>query len=404
MKTPPVKLIHLVYVLLIASTALVAWDGVQNWRKETPAETLFPVDGVNAASVIALRDANTDWILSHMHQNGSLPYMTPRPPHGPRNQLSRQWLASRALAEMAAQGNDPAIIKSLLQNVHYNLSRYLVTQDDYAYFSAGGQRGYLAANAIAASALAIAKRYDESLTAPYEKIVKGILHYWQDDGQFTTTIGPDDETQEVSSILASGFSLQILAREAGSLKIAPESLHKSFMVYYTRWQRERSLYDVAPLIMAGADIYDISAEDSRPALSAAVYDMANTLVNCQNRNPKNIAHYGAYSRSGCNAATNSTVSTGMRLEGVLAAYDLARKQRNTSLIKTYQRSAHLGLRLLMQRQGENPDASLSSSPTKAWFAPRETHVRIDTPAYVVLATQKANILLFSSKLTENPVP
>lgn len=337
-----------------------------------------------------LLDAQAHWLDRHLTAEGQLPYI-----YDPLtdsvssdNQLIRQWFAILALGTLAERTPTLERKEHFLRAVDYALKNYYAKESSGGYFILNHE-AFLATNAVAAQALAIASDYNKKYRLAYEQVIRTIWSKKKADGTFSTTILPETNTENDADF-APGISIQALVQaiQLKALDAKVTDLTPSFLAYYHRWQQSKSLYGAA-WNLVGLGALERALKTPNPAIEEAMFAMADELVRCQvTENDIPAPYRGGFNREGCNQSSLS-LTTLVRIEGLSNAYRLAEKRNNTVRKKAYGESIKQALRLVLQGTIDTSNSFYMKVPEKAIgamrYGPLQPYIRIDSPGHAVMA-------------------
>lgn len=265
----------------------------------------------------------------------------------PNDNSIRQAMASVCLNRIALQTGRPADREVADRNLAHLLRKYYRRDGAFGYL-AEGAKAKLGAAALAALAVfenPDAARYREQ----FDRLSHTVDALWQETGEFRTFLLPDDrnDNQNFYPGEALLFWATRLAQDGGD----PARFLQSF-AYYRDWHRAnrnpafvpwhtQAYYTALPVAGAAA-----------AALEAFIFEMNDWLLEMQQwdtaphadlkgrfYNPKH-PEYGPPHAS----------STGVYLEGLIDAFDLARRNGDSARAGRYRLAILRGLRSLMQLQ------------------------------------------------------
>ncbi|GEM_PF-5987323 len=351
----------------------------------------YPVSkDVTVATISELKQQNIAWLMAHIEPSGKLPYIIRRNMADMKdNQLIRQWLVSVALGREAQVSGAADIRDAFLRNLRYNLQHYRVEQADRLFFSLDGKGGWTAANSIAAEALRMALAYDASLERDYRKILNALMVQWTPQGEINGFISTSEDAYPNFSdglFLPGATMLALLrAEEAGTIQLPEGKIQRSFEHYATRW-REGSKPPAPWLILAAAEMLRHTPDDA--SLAQTLFAMADRMVQCQNQQADGKSQLGALSQCGDNSVLY--LSTAMHIEGLVTAYDWARKTGDTERQTRYQQAVTLAYQHVFQGQAFAANSfhiDTSYLQNTVPYNEVQSHVRVDAAPHVSLAAQ-----------------
>lgn len=140
---------------------------------------------VTKPNVQATTDLLIDWMLTHLHEDGRLTYMwlpTESKEKPNDNNMIRQWMGTNALIKVAEQRNDPELWARIAKNIDYNLEHFYVQEGEL------GQIKYRNQVKLGAQSLAAMAIINHPERARWQKQEHGlrrtIAGMWNEDGSF----------------------------------------------------------------------------------------------------------------------------------------------------------------------------------------------------------------------------
>jgi len=310
--------------------------------------TVAPGD-VTAASVATTERLLGDWLLANLHADGRMTYLY-RPSsseEAPGNNMIRQWMASLALVRLGHHRNDPAVFEAAARNIRWNLAHYY--REDHGlgliYWDAEAKLG-----ASALAALSIIEHPERASFADTERaLVAATFHAQQDSGRFTTYLAPPG--REGQHNYYPGETLLLwseLYRENRDPALLERFMRS--MRYYRGWHRDHRNPAFVPWhTQAYWNLWQLTHDDE---LRDAVFEMNDWLVDYQewDASPYPDLRGRFYDADRPGYGPPHASSTGVYLEGLIAAYQLAVASGDAGRTARYRTAIVRGLRSVMQLQ------------------------------------------------------
>jgi hypothetical protein len=308
-----------------------------------------PMEEVDEAAVrVAVRLA-TDWLANNVALDGALPYgykpSELKPLEG--QNVIRQWMATIALGRATRLRLDQNIWELAERNLDHNIATTFRREGDLGLITQGDQ---VSLGAVALAALAITEshagsRYLEQRAA----LDNTISALWQPNGAFRTFLRPDGRNDNQNF-----YPGEALLYWATRYDQAPDpALLDRFMTsfrYYRDWYRNAP--NPAFIGWHTQADYRIWTRTRDPALRDFVFEMNDWLVGIQQwAVPTEYRDLmGRFYAPGANFGPPHASSTGIYLEGLVDAFELARAAGDTRRAETYRIAVLRGLRDVLQLQ------------------------------------------------------
>jgi hypothetical protein len=348
----------------------------------TPAEAVIMHRGNRIVDISEVNQANTevlargmiDWIVNNVHEDGRLTYQYfPSPAQEDKgNNMIRQWMATNAMVRWAHDRKDQAVFDVAEKNINYNLAHFFYYERDHQRVDvpAGepvpadllGMIDYqgkvkLGGIALAAMAMWLHPKRAEWLDE-INAISRTVDALWHEDGSFTSFY--KGSTEEYPNFYP-GEAMLYWATVYAETK-DPEILRKfklSF-AYYRKWHLEENNRNPAFVpwhLQADYAMWSVLGDDEqefKQELAAFMYETANWLVDVMQQWDEGEYVYpderGRFYAPGKGYGVPHASSTGVYLEGLIDAWQLARDQGNTERQEFYRVAMLRGIRSMMQLQ------------------------------------------------------
>lgn len=306
------------------------------------------------------------WYRNNMSEEGKLAYMYyPRfDTESQHNQLVRQWICSRGLAELSHYYPENQDLRALMQrNIDYNIQAYNTIEDGKTFVDSGPWV-YLSSTSSAAHALLsnpITVREYDLIIRQYLKTIKDQIT----NGQFRTIIKlPEGKSGALDRDFSSALSLLVLpqAWKKELITLDDTTIQQLFLNSFTYFRQFPNLYAAPWHAMAYASLYEVTGKEIH---REAAFHVADYLVSCQDPQQTSPASKGGFNRSSCKSSSNDYIGSAVRVEGLAHAYALAKKENEQQRVATYRDAILKGLRHVLQGQIDEKNSYYMPNPSRA---------------------------------------
>jgi len=308
---------------------------------------VVPQDAVTADTTAALARRMSDWMLANLDEKGRMTYKY-WPSQGKEstaNNMIRQWMASVALARIGRYFEDKDATARALLNIRYNLKKFCARKEnlEFIYF---GDEANLGAAALAALAI---REHPEAgnLEQTERRLRNTVEHLWHEDGSFTSFLIPPGENRNQN--FYPGEALVYLAgRYAEEADPALLDRIKKSVAHYREWHlKNRNPAFVPWHVMAYETVWMQTRE---AGLRDWIFEMSDWLCGLQVADSTTWPDIAGrfYDPERQHFGRPHSSATGVYLEGMIAAWRVARDSGDTSRLERYRSSIVRGLRSLMQ--------------------------------------------------------
>jgi hypothetical protein len=320
---------------------------------------LVPTNNLAQHTVQNLYSLLSEWLFGNVHADGRMTYKywPSRQTEATSNNAIRQWMASVALNRVAMDRNDSRLQALALRNLRYNLAASYQRDSKGRGLIFDGSTVKLGAVAIAALAI-LESPYRNEFKAELEALRKSVDDLWRPSGEFRTFLMPERRNDNQNFYPGEALLLwaELYARSA--LTNDPDQkLLLRFMKsveYYRHWHfRNRNPAFVPWHTQA---YYRVWQETKNPQLKQLIFEMNDWLVH-------NLAQWEEVSKSpdamgrfyaaGRNFGPPHASSTGVYLEGLANAWELACETGDHARRELYRRAILRGVRSTLQLTFKN---------------------------------------------------
>lgn len=358
---------------------------------------LVSPDDVDLLSVTQSAALMRNWMRQNLHADGRMTYML-YPVSGKEsisNNMIRQWMASLCLTRMAVSSGDPQLRERALQNIRYNLAQFYSEEQGLGVIE---YRGNVKLGAVALAALAILEHPDgEQLQAEFDALVATTDKLWNEDGSFENFYRPASRNADPNfNNFYPGETLLLWAKMLD--KKVDHQREARFMQSF-RYFRDWHLANRKPSFIPWHTqaYYLVWQRTGNPEIRDWIFRMNDWLLGMQANS--RVAYDDTVGRFYDPAPEHAhfgpphASSTGVYLEGLIDAFQLALAEKDASRARAYAESIRLGLRSAIQLQLRDDET--------LWFSPDRDRaagglrttvynnvVRVDNVQHTLMAAMK----------------
>lgn len=358
----------------------------------TRGNTLVHQSEVTRENIVKLAERMGQWLIREVDPSGRIEhqYFPSKDSYAPTNNSIRQFMASRSLLKLAAQHNKEELWQLCEKNIRYNLQTFYVSEGPVGFIEYDNKRK-LGAAAIAAIAL-LEYPENEKFEDTLVSLSRFIDHLWQEDGSFRTFYkSTRNDNQNFYPGEALLFWAMLYGREPGQ-----DELLKKFMKSFSYYQRWHRLNRHPAFVPWHTQAYLLLWQQTRDhALAESIFEMNDWMLEMQQweRVLYEDSRGRFYNPGKPLYGPPHAASTGMYLESLIAAFELARELGDSRRETAYRRAIIRGLRSLLQLQFQDDiDMFYISDKDKVRGALRTTVydnvVRIDNVQQNLMAVLK----------------
>ena len=318
---------------------------------------VVPMAAVDKSGTDALAQGMAKWLTNNVHPDGRMTYhyypSTGREAKG--NNMIRQWMATNALVRWA-EDRDPSVYALAERNIDYNLSQFFHFEGELGVIEYSGKTK-LGATALAGMAMWLHPKRDK-WAAQITGLRKMVDHLWHPDGSFTSFYkGPDKEYWNFYPGEAMLWWSLLYAEER-----SPELLlkYKQSFAFYRGWHLDPKVRNPAFIpwhLQANFELWRALGEDEAAFKAELVefsFEMADWLLEVQQWDEEGEVYYpdekGRFYEPSKRFGVPHASSTGVYLEGLIDAWQLAKAVGDEARAERYRVSMLRGIRSMMQLQ------------------------------------------------------
>ncbi len=342
-----------------------AADDTEIWLSGDRVITPKEVTRGNLESFLRLAG---EWFKHNLSEEGKLTYMY-EPSYdlsSTANQLVRQWLCTRNLGEIAEYFDDAALKGLYRLNADYNIRHYNSKTPEGLTYVSYKNSGHLSPVSSAAHALLALPEYVDDYKDVFMEYVRTIQSRIT-DSTFNTMVylerSPNARRHDRN--FAAGVSFVPLAEAniRNIMQTDPETLKRLFHYYYDNyWKGNPNLYAAPWHMMGYAALYRSDPQDS---YRDATFAVADYTVRCQGSDAGFSLDAGAFNYLDCRRASPAFIATGVRIEGLAHAYEVAKLSGDERRMKHYRYALLRGARHVLQGQIDRLNSYYMPNPQKA---------------------------------------
>jgi hypothetical protein len=316
--------------------------------------TVVPIEDVTQDNVRRLADLAIEWLVANVHEDGRMTYLywpsaTTEAPK--KNNMIRQWMATNALDQAAADRDDPALWDVVERNLDYNITHFYKPGNDGRGVIEFGGKAKLGAMSLAAMSI-IAHPKREKWAEAEAGLRATIDTLWNEDGSFTTFAFPpgrsDQQNYYPGETLLFWAELYRLEKD--------EALRERFMKsfeYYRRWHLEPENRNPAFIPWHTQAYYLMWEQTKDEELKDFVFEMNDWLIEQMQQWEGDVTYpdeLGRFENIPRHFGAPHASSTGVYLEGLIDAYRMAKAVGDAERTERYRVAMVRGLRSVMQVQ------------------------------------------------------
>ena len=334
-----------------ADQVLLQLEGAGRAIRMIRGNQLVPIESVRFETVKSLSNAHIQWFKNNLLEEGRMTYKywPSRGAESTSNNMIRQWMATACLGRVARAHDDQELFSRAAQNIRYNLTEYYKEGDDGLGLIEFN--GKVKLGAIALAALSMVEHPERQSFARYEHaILRTIDALWHDDGSFTTFYkSPSVVKKHSNANFYPGEALLLWAAiyDESRDPVLLERFMKTFR-FYRQWHLGNRNPAFIPWHTQA--YYKVWKTTQNEELRDFVFLMNDWLLGVQQwesaeRFPDTQGRFYDPKRP---FGPPHASSTGVYLEGLIDAHQMAKASGDSGRQEQYRRSIIRGLRSVMQ--------------------------------------------------------
>ena len=290
-------------------------------------------------------------MLTNLHPDGRMTYKywPSRGNESSANNMIRQWMATLALIRIAQRQDNPSVWEKVNRNIEYNLTHFYKEEHGYGLIA---YRDKVKLGALAIAALAIAEHpKGATWSNQYEALLRTIDTLWNPDGSFRTFYVPPNRNDNQNFYPGEALLLWATLYDRDQDPRRLQRIMRSF-AYYRSWHLDERHRNPAFVPWHTQAYYLVWTRTKDPRLQAFIFKMNDWLLNMQQESSEAFPDIEGrfYRPDRPDYGPPHASSTGVYLEGLADAYQLACRVRDLPRRNRYRLAILRGLRSAMQLQ------------------------------------------------------
>jgi hypothetical protein len=344
---------------------------------------------VSAVTTAELASELGAWLTRNIGPDGRMTYLywPSRGEESTANNTIRQWMATLALERVAVERGDAGIHELVAKNIEYNLAQFYEEEGDLGLIVEAD--GDVKLGAAALAALAIIEHPDRDRFSDVEAALRRTVdELWRPDGSFQTFHVPMGRNDNQNFYPGEALLLwaKLLDLEADA------ELQDRFMAsfrYYREWHRQNRNPAFVPWhTQAYVEEWERTGD---PSLKAFVYEMNDWLLGLQQWDeveyPDLMGRF--HDPDNPQYGPPHAASDGVYLEGLAAAYRMAKADGDQARVDRYRLAITRSLRNAMQLQfADEVDRYYVSRPARVdggmRTTPYDNEIRVDNVQHTLM--------------------
>lgn len=307
---------------------------------------IIPQAAVTRERVQGLADRMTGWMIRHVHTDGRMTYIyfPSREEETDANHMIRQWMATICVDRIAREHPGERAIELAERNMRYNLEHFYRTENGLGLIE---YQGRVNLGAVALAAIAILEHPNRASFAEEEAaLIRTTHHLWQADGSFQTYYRPPERHRGQHYYPGETLLLWAMLYAESQDEALRERFTKSVAYYHTWHLANRN----PAFVPWHTQAYYLMWQDTQDAgLRDWVFEMNDWLLGMQARSRVGYDDTeGRFYDPTQPFGPPHAASNGVYLEGLIDAYELARRTGAASRAESYRQAIVRGLRSALQ--------------------------------------------------------
>lgn len=306
---------------------------------------------VSRGSVSELAQLAGQWMINNVHEDGRMTYKywPSSATESEGNNMIRQWMATVALIRYGIAENNPEIIALAEKNIDYNMKGFFNEEDGFGEIDCQGQ---VKLGALALAGLAILEHPGREKWEFQEKALQKTIDYlWNEDGSMTSFYKPEGDMRFQNFYPGEALLYWAMLYEKERDPQLLQKFIKSFE-YYREWHLDPENRNPAFIPWHTQAYYVIWEITNYQPLKDFIFEMNDWLLPVQQW-PDNLIYrdtLGRFYDPDRPFGPPHSSSTGVYLEGLIDAFELARQVGDHDRMSSYRKAINRGLRSVMQLQ------------------------------------------------------
>ncbi len=373
-----------------ADQFLMDWPG-QRIHHLFRGQKIVPPATITRARTAEMAGLMEDWLLAQVAPSGAATYKywPSSGKYSNANNMIRQFMASAALARIALRRGDAASAATVQRNFAFNFAAFYSQENGLGLIHEGDKIK------LGAAAVALIACLDLPDPAPFQPqitaLARFILSMQNQGGSFRTFLTPADRT-DCQNFYPGEACLALMRLFAVTRDESLITAVTRAFAHYRDWHRA----DRNPAFVPwhAAALCHLHRHRPDPDIAAFVFEMSDWLLTIQQGRDRPADVWGEFfDPARPDFGPPHASATGVYLEGLIEAWDLARSLGDSARAEAYRKAILSGLRSLRQLQFRHPsDMFYLSRRTRVLGALRTTTydntIRIDNVQHGLMAIHR----------------
>lgn len=313
--------------------------------------TYVDPENISRESVIELASLTGKWMVYNVHEDGRMTYKywPASATESTANNMIRQWMATVGLIRYGKSENSPEILALAERNINYNLNNFYHEENGYGLIEF---RDQVKLGALALAGLALLEHPEREKWQEQEQALqKTIDSLWNEDGSLTSFYKPAGDMRFQNFYPGEALLYWAFLYENRPDQQLLDIFMKSFE-YYREWHLQPENRNPAFIPWHTQAYYIIWNQTGYEPLKDFIFEMNDWLLDVQQwtDDPLYRDILGRFYDPNRPFGPPHSSSTGVYLEGLIDAFELARQTGDEKRMKSYRKAINRGLRSIMQLQ------------------------------------------------------
>lgn len=334
-----------------ADQYLMEWPG-RRVHRLLRGQKIVPPASITRARTAEMAGLMEDWLLAQVAGSGAATYKywPSSGKYSSANNMIRQFMASAALARIAQRRGDAVSAAAVRRNFAFNFATFYSQDNGLGLIHEGDKIK------LGAAAVALIAGVNLPDPAPYQPqiaaLARFVLSMQNPDGSFRTFLTPA-ERSDCQNFYPGEACLALMRLFEVTRDEALISAVSRAFAHYRDWHRA----DRNPAFVPwhSAALCRLHRHRPDPEIAAFVFEMNDWLLGIQQGHDRPADVWGEFfDPARPEFGPPHASATGVYLEGLIEAWDLARGLGDMARAEAYRRAILLGLRSLRQLQFRHP--------------------------------------------------